>query len=117
MTSLQIERRENVPVAKAREDIDAANARRLDDELTECVDAAGADHIVLDLSETRYIDSAGIDMLLRLGERLRQRRTHLLLVIPPGSNLLRLAEIVGLPRAVPVHESVIDALEHCTPRA
>lgn len=108
MIGLELETRESVPVARARSDIDAANARRLGDELTECV--GGGDSLVLDLSDTRYVDSAGIDMLFRLGERLRQRRARLLLVIPPDSNLLRLAEIVGLPRTVAVHATVDDAL-------
>jgi len=49
-------------------------------------------------------------MLFRLAELLRQRRATMLLVIPPESNLARLAEIVGLGRAMPVHASVEDAL-------
>ncbi len=116
MTGLDVERCENVPVARAREDIDAANARRLGDELTGCL-AATADHLVLDLTDTQYVDSAGIDMLFRLNERLRQRRAKLLLVIAPGSPLLRLAEIVGLPRAIAIHDSVEQALDACAPQA
>jgi anti-anti-sigma factor len=106
---LDVERRENVPVARARADIDAANARRVGDELADYV-GADVHSLVLDLGDTRYVDSAGIDMLFRLGERLRQRRAQLLLVIPPGSHLERLAEIVGLSRALAVHASVDDAL-------
>lgn len=113
---LEVERRESVPVARAREDIDAANARRLGDELTELL-AGTADDLVLDLSQTRYVDSAGIDMLFRLNERMRQRRAKLLLVIAPGSPLTRLAEIVGLPRAIAIYDSVERALEDCAPRA
>lgn len=116
MIGLDLETRENVPVARARADIDAANARRLGDELTACV-GDGGDSLVLDLSETRYVDSAGIDMLFRLGERLRQRRARLLLVIPSDSHLLRLAEIVGLPRTVGVHDSIEHALITCTTRS
>ena len=112
MTGLEIERRENVPIARAREDIDAASARRLGEELTESLSGA-AGQLVLDLSDTRHVDSAGIEMLFRLSERLRQRRAKLLLVIPPGSNLLRLVEIVGLPRTIPVYDSVEQALEGC----
>ena len=68
---------------------------------------------MVDLSETRYLDSAGIDMLFRLSERLRERRARLLLVIPQASQLARLARIVGLVRAVPSYETVEHALGAC----
>jgi anti-anti-sigma factor len=65
---------------------------------------------VVDLSDTRYLDSAGIDMLLRLSERLEHRRAELILVIPGGSQLRRLATIVGLSRTITIHSSRADAL-------
>jgi anti-anti-sigma factor len=112
MTALEIERRDDVPVARAREDIDAANARSVGVELTETI--GGGSALVLDLSGTRYVDSAGLDMIFRLGERLRQRRAQLVLVIPSSSPLARLAEIVGLQRAVPVRETLEQALAACS---
>jgi anti-anti-sigma factor len=112
MSRLEVEHVDGVPVARPREDIDAANARVLRDELAACVQ--GADRLVLDLAATRYIDSAGIDMLFRLNELLRQRRATLLLVIPQSSQLTRLAQIVALPSAVAIHESVEQALGACS---
>jgi anti-anti-sigma factor len=112
VTALEIERRNDVPIARARHDIDAANARAVGVELAETIGAGSA--LVLDLSETRYVDSAGIDMIFRLGERLRQRRARLALVIPPCSPLTRLAEIVGLPRSMPVCETLEQALAACS---
>jgi anti-anti-sigma factor len=98
-----------VPVARPRGDIDAANARRVQEELAECM-ASSFDLLVLDLSETRYLDSAAIDMLFRLNERLRQRRARLRVVIPPTSQLLRLAELVGMTSAMAVHSSLAEAI-------
>jgi len=109
VSALRIERIDGICVARPSEDIDAASARRLRDALAASLDDGG-DELVVDLSQTRYIDSAGIDMLFRLHELLRERRARLLLVIPPDSNLARLAEIVALPSAMPVHESVERAL-------
>lgn len=109
MTGLDVEHRNEVPVARPRGDIDVANATQLREELTACL-ADSADCLILDLSGTRYVDSAGMDMLFRLNERLRQRRARLLLVIAPDSQLARLASIVALPRAVTIHETVADAL-------
>ena len=112
MTALEIERRNDVPVARAREDIDAANARSVGIELAETI--GGGSALVLDLSETRFLDSAGIDMIFRLAERLRQRRAQLALVIPASSPLTRLAEIVGLPRSMPVCDTLEQALAACS---
>ncbi len=109
MSGASVERHDGVPVVRPREDVDAANAAALRDQLADCVDPS-TDRLIVDLSETRYLDSAGIDMLFRLAELLRQRRTKLLLVIPPESNLARVAEIVGLSRSMPVHGSLQEAL-------
>jgi anti-anti-sigma factor len=109
MSAMRIERVDGVCVARPREDIDAASARRIRDALAECLDD-GTDSLVLDLGETRYIDSAGIDMLFALSELLRERRAHLQLVIPRESNLARLATIVALSSVMPVRETVERAL-------
>jgi anti-anti-sigma factor len=109
LSAMRIERVDGVCVARPREDIDAASARRVRDALAESLDDGG-DDLVLDLSETRYVDSAGIDMLFRLSEQLRERRARLQLVIPRDSNLTRVAKIVALPSVVPVHETVARAL-------
>ena len=93
-----------VPVARPRTDIDAANARQVRDELAAAV--GDAEKLVLDLSRTRYVDSAGIDMLFRLNELLQERRAALILVIPQSSPLTRLAQIVALPSAMAIHETV-----------
>jgi anti-anti-sigma factor len=109
LSALNVERIDGVCVARPSEDIDASNARRVRDALVACLDEGG-DDLVLDLTDARYVDSAGIDMLFRLHEVLRDRRGRLLLVIPAQSNLARLAEIVALPSAVPVHDSLQRAL-------
>jgi len=114
MSQIVHERIDGVPVARPRADVDAANARQVRDELAACL--GGAEKLVLDLSETRYVDSVGIDMLFRLGELLRERRAALVLVIPHSSQLTRLAQIVALPSAFPVHETVEQALGACSQR-
>ncbi|HVS99380.1 MAG TPA: STAS domain-containing protein [Solirubrobacterales bacterium] len=109
MNQLDVEQVDGVPIAHLDEDLDAANAAAVQQKL---VEALGPDalSLVLDLSHTRYVDSAGIDMLLRLGDRLDHRRAELILVIPASSQLNRLVTIVGLPEAIAIHPSVEDAL-------
>jgi anti-anti-sigma factor len=108
MSPLDLERIDRVPIAHIYDDIDAANVtiteRQLDDAL-----GPDASSLIVDLSETRYVGSAGIDMLLRLSDRLDHRRAKLVLVIPDTSQLKRLATIVGLPDAI-IHPTLSAAL-------
>jgi anti-anti-sigma factor len=110
MSPLDIERIDGIPVAHVHEDIDAANAAITQQQLA---DALGPDAsiLVVDLGDTRYLDSAGIDMLLRLGDRLEHRRAKLILVIPDTSQLKRLATIVGLADAIAIHPTLLAALQ------
>jgi anti-anti-sigma factor len=110
MSALDLERVDDVPIVHVNEDIDSANATTTQQQLA---DALGPDasSLVIDLSETRYVDSAGIDMLLRLSDRLDHRRAKLILVIPDTSQLKRLASIVGLPDALPIHPTLPAALQ------
>lgn len=110
MSPLGIEKVDAVPIAHVDEDIDAANVTAIQQQLA---NALGPDalSLVIDLSDTRYLDSAGIDMLLRLSDRLNLRRAKLIVVIPDASQLRRLATIVGLPEAIAVHSSRGDALQ------
>ncbi len=76
MSPLDLERIDGVPIAHVHEDIDAANAANAQQQLADALDP-DTSRLVVDLSDTRYLDSAGIDMLLRLGDRLDHRRAKL----------------------------------------
>ena len=106
---MDVEHAGGAVIARPTRDIDTSSARAMQDALADCLDG-DADRLIVDLTEVRYLDSAGIDMLLRLGERLRQRRSELLVVIPGSSPLRRVVEIVDLSGAVTVHATVDDAL-------
>lgn len=112
MSIVQTERVENVSVARLRADIDSANAAAVRERLADALDP-DSNCLIVDLGETRYLDSAGLDMLLRLTERLSHRRVTLMLVIPASSQLNRLATIVGLPQTVPVHSTLSAAQQAC----
>lgn len=110
MSQLKLERVDGVPVARIQADIDAANATVTGRQLEEAL-GPDASSLIIDLSETRYVDSAGIDMLFRLGDRLDHRRAKLMLVIPDSSQLTRLVSIVGLPDVIAVHPTLAAALQ------
>jgi anti-sigma B factor antagonist len=110
MSTLDLERIDGVPIAHIRADIDAANATIIQQRLADALGPV-ASSLVIDLSETGYLDSTGIDMLLRLSHRLDERRAKLILVIPDTSQLKRLAWIVGLPEAIAIYPALSAALQ------
>jgi anti-sigma B factor antagonist len=110
MSPFELERVDGVPIAHVAGDVDAANAATVQQQLANAL-GPDASSLVVDLSETRYLDSAGIDMLLRLSDRLDHRRAKIILVIPDGSQLKRLARIVGLSDAIATHPTLAAALQ------
>ena len=99
---------DGLPVARMPVDIDAANAAQVEEILAGAV-SPEPPCLILDLRETRYLDSAGIDMLFKLDERLRRRRQSLQLVVAETSPLRRLLQITGIDRTLPVHAELEDA--------
>jgi anti-anti-sigma factor len=62
--------------------------------------------VVVDLSDTTYIDSAGITMLFRLAERLSYNRQQLRLVIPAAAPIRAVIELTSVDQVIPVDESL-----------
>jgi anti-sigma B factor antagonist len=97
---------EDVQVVSIRGEVDLSNATEVRDAIGQ-IASADVTVIVVDLSETGYLDSSGIAMLFRLAERLGHRRQELRLVVPPDSPLRAALELTNLPQTIPVQ----DALE------
>jgi anti-anti-sigma factor len=109
LADLQLTSADDAVVARVTGEIDMSNARNLRTAITDATpnDALG---VVLDLSDVTYIDSAGVHLLYRLGESLRNRGQTLRVVIPsssPASAALRLA---GLNRNTDMVEAVDEGL-------
>jgi anti-anti-sigma factor len=109
MTRIEVTHHDDALIARPSQDIDMANSAALEEELAGSIER-GRGQLIVDLGGLRYIDSAGLDMLIRLSERLRQRRSRLAIVLPESSRIARLAEIVDLPAALPVYPTVADAV-------
>ena len=62
--------------------------------------------LVLDLSETSYIDSSGISLIFDAAARLRNRRQELRLVVPPRSFVGEVLAAVSMERSVPIDARV-----------
>lgn len=118
LADLQLSLRDGAVIARLTGEIDMSNAGELREAITDYTpnDSVG---VVLDLTWVDYVDSAGIHMLYRLGESLRQRGLALRIVIPPdsvASDALRLAGIKRHADEVPgVDEGVRELAASTSP--
>jgi anti-anti-sigma factor len=98
-----------VTVTRLIDDIDLANAAKLYREMLDGMshDAVG---LVVDLSEVRHIDSAGIRMLHKLAGWLAQRRLELRVVVPDASSVRRVLELSCFDAHVSVTSTVESAV-------
>ena len=85
------------------------NSAYIGEELTESV-PNDVGSLVVDLSDTRYLDSAAIELLFDLSRRLGRRRQRLSLVLPDESPLRRVLSLTGIETTAPVHPSLEAAL-------
>lgn len=86
-------------------EIDLSNAREVMDAIGRAV-PNDAVLVVVDLSETGYLDSAGIAMIFRLAERLGHSRQQLRLVVPPDAPIRRVLELTSLHRVITIQHTI-----------
>ncbi|MGH3420912.1 MAG: STAS domain-containing protein [Streptosporangiaceae bacterium] len=99
-----------VPVVTAPEELDITNAPHLEPVLAEAA-AKGHGSFVVDMSGTRFCDSAGLHVLLAAHKRARADGGGLVLAMV-GQAVLRLFEITGADTVVPCFASLEEALAH-----
>jgi anti-sigma B factor antagonist len=98
-----------VRVVELDGDIDLARAPALREELRRGVGNEDSG-LVVDLSEVRYLDSAGVNALFEVAADLAARRLRLVVVVPEGGLLDRVVELVDLRAVAGVERSVADAV-------
>lgn len=103
------EERGQLAVASVRGEIDASNREWIATRLRTLVSNRST-ALVVDLSATTYLDSAGIALLFELAVELRAHQQQLHLVVASGSPIARMVTLTGLDAAVPVHTSLEKAL-------
>jgi stage II sporulation protein AA (anti-sigma F factor antagonist) len=69
----------------------------------------GRRHLVLDLSALDFMDSSGLNVLIRVVQRARDIGGDLYLAAPTSA-VRRILEITGLTATVPPHADVAEAL-------
>ena len=100
----------DVPVVAAPEEIDITNAEGLRAALGQ-VAADGPETLVVDLTRTRFCDSAAIHALVDAHKRARAEGGTVALAAS-GAAVPRIFELTGVDRVIPRFPSVAEALAH-----
>ena len=110
LASVTFEERDGVQVAFVRGEVDISNADGLALELESSVPNR-VESLVVDLSETTHLDSAGLRLLYGLKTALEARGQRLALVVPADALIRDVISITGLDAAVAVYPVLEDAVQ------
>jgi anti-anti-sigma factor len=104
------ERHGDLPVAVVDGEIDASNAADIADRLRALLTNRSL-ALVVDLTRTTYLDSAGINLLFELGTELSGRQQRLYLVVGSEQPIARAISLTGLDAAVPTYATLEAAVQ------
>jgi anti-sigma B factor antagonist len=90
-------------------EVDLYTAPEFKQQLIESIDL-GAKHVIVDLTDTTFIDSTTLGVLVGGVKRLRPDGGELS-VVCSDRNITKIFEITGLNRIFPIHGTRADALE------
>jgi anti-anti-sigma factor len=114
LARVEAEQRGLLCVIRLHGEVDISN----DKEVLAAIEMAvphSALRLIVDLTHTTYLDSAGLALLLRLAERLQARRQQMGIVAPVGSPVRTVLELTGLPRVIPLEARLEDAVREGEP--
>ena len=106
---IAVEHADTSVIARVSGEVDMTNAVYIGEELTRAVPNEAL-MLVVDLSGTRSLDSAAIELLFELARKLGRRRQQLRLALPKGSPLRRVLVLTDVESAARIHETVEEAL-------
>lgn len=81
-------------------EVDLSNALEVERQVGDAI--AGEAAVALDLNGVTYLDSRGLQLLLRLAERHLHGSLDLVIVAAPRSIAFELLQVTGIVEAVPV---------------
>jgi anti-sigma B factor antagonist len=108
-TDTQVDYRDSVGIVTVRGEMDIVRAQDLRDRLLGAVRNEDLG-IVVDLTNTTYIDSVGVSLLFELAERLSERQLRLAVVLPEAGLVERVLRIVNLDSVTEFHPTLDEAI-------
>jgi anti-sigma B factor antagonist len=109
LAKLSFETEGEVELAHVAGEVDASNVEDLTRQLLEAV-SNNSRALVLDLTQTSYIDSSGISLIFDAAARMKNRRQQLRLVVVPKSFVSEVLAAVSMADSVPIDPEVSAAL-------
>ena len=100
---------DDVPVLRLEGEIDVSNVDEIRARMRELVTNQSF-VLIVDLTPTSYLDSAGINLLFAVGEEMRGRQQQLHVVLNEESPLTRMVSLTGLDKSLPTHSTLERAL-------
>jgi anti-anti-sigma factor len=111
------ERHDGVAVARLSGDVDISRAAAIRAELLRVLSNLDFG-LVVDLRDVTYLDSAGVNVLFEVAERLASRQQALAAVVPETALIQRVLTLVNIESAVDTHPTVdgaVAAIRNLTP--
>jgi len=109
LARLSFESDGDIELARVAGEVDSSNVADLSQQLLDAV-SNRARALVLDLTETSYIDSSGISLIFDAAARMRNRHQQLRLVVKPKSFVGEVLAAVSMEDSVPIDSILGDAL-------
>ncbi|MBW0118385.1 anti-sigma factor antagonist [Pseudonocardia sp. KRD-169] len=94
-------------VVHVRGEVDALTVDRLGDAVTTAL--GGGRPVVIDLTDVRFLDSAGLATLVRVTQESEDRGEPLRIAVDENRPVVRPIEITGLEGVLALYDSVDDA--------
>jgi anti-sigma B factor antagonist len=109
LADLNVETIGQIVVARLDGEIDMSNAAEIRDAVSRRVsnEALG---VVVDITDVGYLDSAAIQVIFELRERLRTRGQQIRLVVAPGSPIAETLRVGDVPAAIGSDDTLDAAL-------
>ena len=107
---LRLGSRGSVPVAHIGGELDLSSTGTLRERLLAAVENQDVG-LVIDLSDATYVDSAGVNLLFEVAERVGVRQLAFAVVYPEGGIVERVFALVNLESVAEIRHSV-DAAVH-----
>ena len=106
---LELETRGELLVARLGGEVDISHVPVMRDRVFRALDNQ-RDGLLIDLSEATYIDSAVVNLLFELADRLGTHQLRLAVVVPEGGLVDRVLGIVNLASVADLHRDFHEAL-------
>ncbi|MDP9847802.1 anti-sigma B factor antagonist [Streptosporangium lutulentum] len=90
-------------------EIDLYTAPRLQSEFARVLEESRTTHVVIDMSGVEFCDSTGLNVLLSVLKRLKERGGVLELAAPPPA-VQKILQVTGLDSVFTVHKAVPEEL-------